>query len=79
MSPTMKISWRTPSYAWIMITRAQCLFCLDIGLVVNIRTRCFANALTLTRHVAQATPSIPSCRTTILLSPPFLLCGQISS
>jgi hypothetical protein len=79
MSSTMKISWRTPSCAWTMITRAQCLFCPDIGLAANIRTRCFANALTVTRHVAQATPSISSCRTTILPSLPFLLCGQISS
>jgi hypothetical protein len=30
----------------------QCLFCLgDVGLAANIRTRCFANPFTLTRHV----------------------------
>jgi Protein of unknown function (DUF3435) len=30
----------------------QCLFCLgDVGLAANVRTRCFANPFSLTRHV----------------------------
>jgi hypothetical protein len=33
-------------------TWSQCLFCLgDVGLAANIRTQCFANPFTLTRHM----------------------------